>query len=131
MKARGKKGPRMKDAKEYNREFAKRLKYFLDRDKITQQELAQKLGVSPQAVTNWVQAVKTPRMDKVDAMCSIFHCRRSDFSAQVSYEDLETQEYLQELRDRNEMRMLFKSARGATKEQIEAIVNLLESMKGQ
>ena len=121
----------MKDVREYNKEFAKRLKYFLERDNMTQLELANRLGVSAQAVNNWVKANKTPRMDKVDAMCGIFNCRRSDFSDQVSGEELETQEYLQELRDRSEMKMLFKSAKTASKDQIEAIVNLLESMKGK
>ena len=121
----------MGDLKEYNVAFAKRLRYFLERDNMNQIELAKKLNVSPQSVTNWVNAIKTPRMDKVDAMCDIFHCRRSDFSDQVSGEELETQEYLQELRDRSEMKMLFKSAKTASKDQIEAIVNLLESMKGK
>lgn len=45
--------------------------------------------------------------------------------------DTDTQEYLQELRDRSEMKMLFKSAKTASKEQIEAIVHLLDSMKGK
>lgn len=121
----------MRDAKEYNKDFAKRLRYFLERDNMTQQELAKRLGVSPQAVTNWVKAVKTPRMDKVDAMCSVFNCRRSDFSETVDEENLELNGYLQELNSRSEMRMLFKSAKGASKEQIEAIVKLLDSMKGQ
>jgi len=121
----------MREAKDYNKAFAQRLKYFLSRDHMTQQELANRLQVSPQAVTNWVKAKKTPRMDKVDDMCKIFHCRRSDFSDQVSDEDIETQEYLQQLRDRSEMKMLFKSAKTATKEQIEAIVKLLDSTKGK
>lgn len=121
----------MGDREEFNKQFARRLKYFLERDDMTQYDLAKKLHVSPQSVTNWITAVKTPRIDTVDAMCKIFRCDRSAFSKDVSDDDLETREFLQSLKDRSEMRMLFKSADGATKEQIEAIVNLLESMKGK
>lgn len=38
-------------------------------------------------------------------------------------------EILEELKDRPEMRMLFKSARNATAEQIQAIANMIEGFK--
>lgn len=41
----------------------------------------------------------------------------------------ETAEYLEQLHSRPEMRMLFKSAKTATKGQIESIVKMLESFK--
>ena len=46
---------------------------------MTQADLAHKLGVSTASVTYWIRGVKSPRMDKVDAMCKIFGCKRSDF----------------------------------------------------
>ena len=45
---------------------------------ITQLELSKRLGVGTTSVYNWCNGIKTPRMDKVDAMCEIFHCKRSD-----------------------------------------------------
>ncbi|MDR3781300.1 MAG: helix-turn-helix transcriptional regulator, partial [Candidatus Copromonas sp.] len=45
---------------------------------ITQVELAKKLGVGTTSVYNWCNGIKSPRMDKVDAMCDLFHCNRSD-----------------------------------------------------
>jgi transcriptional regulator with XRE-family HTH domain len=45
---------------------------------MTQLELAQKLGTSPQSVSSWINAKKSARMDKVDMMCQIFGCSRSD-----------------------------------------------------
>ena len=65
---------------EYNRTFAKKLRYYLDRSGMNQLDLAKRLHVSPQSVTNWINAIKTPRVDKVDAMCDIFGCRASDFA---------------------------------------------------
>ena len=44
----------------------------------TQTELAKKLGVGTTSVYNWCNGIKSPRMDKVDAMCDLFHCNRSD-----------------------------------------------------
>ena len=63
---------------EFNAIFSKRLRYYLNRYDMTQTELAKRLGVSTQSVTNWCKGDKSPRMDKVDSMCEIFHCKRSD-----------------------------------------------------
>ena len=43
--------------------------------------------------------------------------------------DPELTEYLEELSTRSEMRMLFHVTKNATKEQIEAIVKMVESMR--
>ena len=45
--------------------------------------------------------------------------------------DAELTAYLEELRKRPEMRMLFHTFAGATKEQIEAIVKAWEAMQGK
>ena len=63
---------------EFNEIFSKRLKYYLNKYDMTQSELAKRLNVSTQSVTNWCKGDKSPRMDKVDAMCKIFICRRTD-----------------------------------------------------
>lgn len=44
--------------------------------------------------------------------------------------DDELKEYLDELRNRSEMRMLFSTTKNATKAQIEAIVKMIEEMQG-
>lgn len=64
--------------KEFNQIFPERLRYYLNKYDLTQTDLAHRLGVSTQSVTNWCKGAKSPRMDKIDAMCKIFHCRRSD-----------------------------------------------------
>lgn len=45
---------------------------------ITRKELAQKMEVSEASVCNWLKGIKVPRADKVDKMCNIFGCHRSD-----------------------------------------------------
>ena len=64
--------------KEFNVVFSKRLRFYLNKFDMTQNELAKRLGVGTTSVYNWCNGIKSPRMDKVDAMCSIFNCRRSD-----------------------------------------------------
>ena len=71
------------EMKEVNRIFADRLNQFLREYDMTRSDLAKKLNVSTAAVTYWCNGIKSPRMDKVDAMCAIFHCRRSDFMEDV------------------------------------------------
>lgn len=64
--------------REFNAIFSERLRYYLNKYEITQLELSKRLGVGTTSVYNWCNGIKTPRMDKVDAMCDIFHCKRSD-----------------------------------------------------
>ncbi len=45
------------------------------------------------------------------------------------YEAMELQSYLEELRTRPEMRMLFKTFKGATKEEVEQVVKMIEQFK--
>ena len=63
---------------DFNEVFSKRLRYFLNMNNMTQVELANRLGVGTTSVYNWCSGIKTPRTDKVDMMCDIFKCSRSD-----------------------------------------------------
>lgn len=63
---------------EFNKVFSKRLKYYLSKYEMTQLDLSKKIGVGTTSVSNWCKGLKSPRMDKIDAMCKIFNCSRSD-----------------------------------------------------
>lgn len=60
------------------KEMGRRIKSYMDAAGMSQAELAAAVGVGPTSVSNWVNGTKVPRMDKVDAMCRIFGCRRAD-----------------------------------------------------
>lgn len=66
--------------REFNQIFSERLRYYLNKYDMTQLELSKRLGVGTTSVYNWCNGIKTPRMDKVDAMCKIFNCKRSDLT---------------------------------------------------
>lgn len=62
----------------FNTVFSKRLSFYMNYYDITQKDLANKMGVSEASVSNWVKGIKVPRADKVDKLCKIFNCNRSD-----------------------------------------------------
>lgn len=68
----------MTDEKEYNLIFAKNLKHFLALNQMSQKAFAEKLGVAATTVTYWCRGEKTPRMDKINAICALFGIERSE-----------------------------------------------------
>ncbi len=73
--------------RDFNLIFSEKLKYYLEKYEMTQVDLAKRLGVGSTSIYNWLNGIKTPRMDKIDAMCEIFHCKRSDFMTDDSPSD--------------------------------------------
>ena len=64
--------------KEINRNIAANIKNYMDVLNINQLELAKRLGCSNTTISMWITGDATPRMDKIDKMCEVFHCTRDD-----------------------------------------------------
>lgn len=63
---------------EYARIVARNLRRIMfERDK-TQADIVNALGFSKQAVSSWMNGKRTPKMDKIDALCEYLNCKRSD-----------------------------------------------------
>lgn len=119
--------------KEFNEVFARRLRYYLDKYEMSQLELAQKLGVGTTSVSNWVNGIKSPRMDKVDAMCDLFECRRSDLMEEAEdnngyYLNPKTAQAAQEIFENRDLRVLFDAARNASPEDLKTATNVLKAL---
>ena len=71
---------------DFNKVFSARLRHYLSINNMSQLDLSKRLGVGTTSVSNWCTGLKSPRMDKVDAMCKIFHCRRSDLMEEPAAE---------------------------------------------
>ena len=103
--------------KRVNRIFADNLKRYLSLYDMSQATLAERVGVSAQSVSNWCKGTKTPRMDKVDMICRIFNCKRSDLleehdeSDSEYYKNIETAKLAQEMFEDPDMRALFDMKR--------------------
>lgn len=118
--------------REFNIIFSERLRYYLKKYDMTQIELAKKLGVGSTSVYNWCNGIKTPRMDKVDAMCKIFNCKRSDLMADATeqkytyYSDDDVREAAQFLFNNPEYRVLFDATRKVKPEDIQFVKEMLD-----
>lgn len=64
-----------------NNVFATNLRRLLKENGKKSVDLVNYLGVSKAVVSEWLNAKKLPRMDKVDRMCVFFNCNRSDLIA--------------------------------------------------
>lgn len=122
--------------KDFNILFGNNLKYQLSINNISQVELANKLNVSATSVSNWCKGTKTPRMDKVDAICELLGIRRSDLmsdkteqSSDNYYINPETREIAQEIYENPNMRTLFDVARDIEPERLKAHIEFMKSMK--
>lgn len=65
-----------------NEVFKDNLNYYMSLNDISQVELAERLSVTPAAVNKWTKGQNIPRMNKVDKLCSIFGCQRSNLLLQ-------------------------------------------------
>lgn len=122
---------------EFNQLFSKRLRFYLSKYEMTQLELSKRLGVGSTSVYNWCNGIKAPRMDKVDKMCEIFHCKRSDLiedkeesqNEKSYYMNPETSKIAQEIYDNKELSLLFDAARDADPEDLQTVHSMLMALK--
>lgn len=63
---------------EINNIIARNISDYMTRLDLYQQDVAEALNVSQATVSNWCKGIKMPRMDKIDKLCELFKCRRSD-----------------------------------------------------
>lgn len=122
---------------EFNQLFSKRLRFYLSKYEMTQLELSKRLGVGSTSVYNWCNGIKAPRMDKVDKMCEIFHCKRSDLiedkeegqNEKSYYMNPETSKIAQEIYDNKELSLLFDAAKDADPEDLQTVHSMLMALK--
>lgn len=119
---------------EYMNVFSKNLKYYMNQYELTNAELAKRLGVSAQSVSYWTTAQKAPRIDKVDAMCKMFNCKRSDLMEEHTndsgyYIDPRTAEIAQEIKDSKELSALFDVGRDMKPEDLQTVYQMALALK--
>ena len=121
------------DAEHNKRIFANNLYYYMQIKSKTQNDIVRDLGITASTVSDWVLGKKYPRIDKMQKLADYFGILKSDLTeehteAQLT-DDIELQEYLEELKNRSEMRILFSVARSATKEDVMQAVKIIEALK--
>ena len=100
---------------------------------LTQAELSARLGISKSAVSMYECGNREPELDLLRAMADVFGVSESVLLGRPENElvndDPELTEYLQQLRDRPELRMLFSLTKNATKQDVEAAVRIIEALR--
>ena len=121
------------DAELNKKVFAKNLNYYLVTRGKTQNDLVRDLNITASTVSDWANGKKYPRVDKMQMLADYFGILKSDLTEEHQEseltEDIELQEYLEELKNRSEMRMLFSLAKGATKEDVMQAVKIIEALQ--
>ena len=112
--------------------FSERLNQLMAERGITQKEISVITGASTSTVSTWSNGMNMPRMDKVERLAEHFDLPISYFlETMPASHDEELQEYLEQLKTRPEMRMLFSLTKGATKEEVERAVKIIEAALGR
>lgn len=98
---------------------------------LNQEELAKKLGCSKSAISMYENGTREPNLETLEAIADYFNVDMNTLTDSKTSAELnsELQEYLEELKNRSEMRMLFSLAKGATKEDVEKAVRIIEALQ--
>ena len=94
-------------------------------------------GINKSTVTYWKKTPDfKPNGAVIEKLSKYFGITRAELLGEqkerpLINNDEELTEYLEELRERSDMRMLFSVTKNATKEQVMAIVKMIEEMQGK
>ena len=96
--------------------------------------VAKETGIPQQTFSKWKNGISTPKADKLQKIADYFgvsveYLMGNDRT--ITKEDIELQNYLEELRTRPELKMLFSLTRNATKDDVEKAVKIIETMIGR
>lgn len=101
--------------------FRKNLIKYLNETNTTQEELAKYIGVGVSAVSNYVQGLNMPRMNKIDKICEFFKIKRTDL--------LESDE--DDVSEDKELMLLARDINDLTDEERELIISMIKHFRGE
>lgn len=107
--------------------MSQNLNYYMKLNNKSRQEVCRDLGFKYTTFCDWVNGKTYPRIDKIEMLANYFHVTKSDLVEDKS-KNSELDDYLEELRNRPEMKMLFNITRNASKEDVEKAVKIIEMM---
>lgn len=58
--------------------FAKNLLYYINKNDVTQRDVAKVVDVSPSTFNEWIKGKKYPRIDKIEKLANYFRIQKSD-----------------------------------------------------
>ncbi|MBE7044677.1 MAG: helix-turn-helix transcriptional regulator [Ruminococcaceae bacterium] len=100
---------------------------------VTAYRVSKETGISQTTFSAWKNGISVPKQEKLEKIADYFDVSIDYLMGRdetVSDEDLELNAYLEELRTRPEMKMLFSLTKNATKQEVERAVKVIEALLG-
>lgn len=118
--------------------FKDMLKYLRNRDKLSQSELAEKLGVAKSTISMYEVGKREPDFETLEAIADLFNVDMNFLLGKDGsenddhyYLNDETRQIAQEAFENPELRTLFKVARDIPPERLRAHIEFMKSLKEQ
>lgn len=119
----------------------KNIRKFRKLNKLTQEELANKMGVSDKTISSWEIDRTEPDIGTVQKLAHYFGCEVSDLvseseqlyvkeSTQLYYLNKEIRELAQELFDNRDLKLVMDASRKLTKEDLKLAYEMIKRLKG-
>lgn len=98
---------------------------------MTQKELAEKIGKTPQAISAWEVGRNEPNMDDANQLANVFGCSVADIMGwdKSYYIKSETEIVAEEIFHNPELRALFSAARDAEPDDLRMVHDMLLALK--
>lgn len=94
---------------------------------LSQQMLAEKTGLTRSAVGMYETGKREPDMETLKLLAEFFHVDMNTLTTGAG--DSELNELLETLRNREDMRMLFKLAKDATPDDVRSAAKIIEALR--
>lgn len=118
--------------------FMRNLLALLEERNLSQAEVAKAIGVSPQTFNTWCRGVALPRMGKIQIIADYFGVDKSFLIDDQTtgpkpeyYLDPEVAAKAQEIYEDPELRILLDAKRDLSKEDLDAVINIVKSLKAK
>lgn len=119
-------------ANEARARFKDNLNYFMRLKGLTQSDIVEHLGVSSATASDWVNGVKYPRVDAMQALAELLEVSMPDLMKDDSPESGQSSDLLllrERLRRQPGMRILFDASKNAAEQDLLDAARLIEGFK--
>lgn len=106
------------DSQQQRNIFAKNLKYWCERKKITQTDIVEKFNLSASTVSDWFNAKKFPRIDKIQMLADYLGILKSDLIEEKNPDFVENNAYFRVMQTAKE--------KGYTPEDLQLAMDFLD-----
>ncbi len=97
---------------------------------MTQKEVATAIGVTESAYCGYETGKRQPDVIKIKQIAEVLGTTGDFLLETPQSDDPDLAEYLEDLRERPETRALLEASRGMTKDQVDAMAELIKKMRG-